>query len=118
MKKIFLLFVLIGILSSCSKDDKENIIDQNVTIRNSENYEYDLGFFGDEEGAGIQTQADHFEISELNRDFSIGKVIYTYKPLSEYVGTDYVELITERGSDGSGSNPDRSIIKITFNVTE
>ena len=118
MKRIFFLFVLIGILSSCSKDDKDNVIVQNVTINNSGNYRYYFGLFGDEEGAEIQTQAEHFEISELDRDTHSGEIIYKFKPLSGFVGTDYVKLTTGRGSDGASSNPNRTIVKITFNITE
>ena len=121
MKKILLGLIIIGILISCNNDDDNSnteIITENITISNSENYEYDLGGFGDEEGAGIKTQSEHFEISELERDFDTGQIIYKYKAETNYVGTEYVEITTGRGSDGASPNTQNTIVKITFVITE
>jgi hypothetical protein len=43
-------------LSSCLRDDDPNneVIEQNITLINSENYEYQLARFGDEAGAEIK----------------------------------------------------------------
>lgn len=118
MIKTILLIFIIGCVSSCSSDHNKEVIEQNVTLSNLENYTYDLGSFGDEEGAGIKTQARHFEISKLERDFDNGQIIYKYKPTSEYIGTDYIEITTERGSDGASSNTEITTVKITFNITQ
>jgi hypothetical protein len=120
MKKTVMLFVLIGFSVSCSdngNNSNDTLIEQNVTISNVEDYEYDLGSFGDEEGAGIQVQAENFEISKLESDNN-GQTIYKYRPLSGFVGSDYVELKSGRGSDGASPNTDITIIKITLNITE
>lgn len=110
---------IIGMLASCSDDDTATeVIAQNVVISNTESYTYDLGGFGDEEGANIRTQAGHFEVSKLERDFNSGQVIYTYQPLAGYVGTDFVEITAGRGSDGASDNTEITLVKITFTITE
>ena len=112
-----LLILTLGILTnSCdNNNDSYEVIEQNISLSNSEDYEYDLGDFGDEEGVSIETQAEHFEISELERGENI---IYKYEPIVDFIGTDYVEIKTFRGSDGASPNTDISIVKIIFNVYE
>jgi hypothetical protein len=64
----------------------------NVTLKNTESYSRTF-VLGDEEGASIPTQAQHYEISELVRDESTNmNVEYRYKPTSGFVGKDYVIL--------------------------
>ena len=119
MKEIYASMTIILFLFSCSNGKfKENRIEQNVTISNTKDYEYDIGSLGDEEGAGIQIQAKHSEISEYKRDFSNGENIYRYKPTSGYVGRDYVEIRINSGSNGASPSTEITIIEITFNVTE
>ncbi|OGS70952.1 MAG: hypothetical protein A3F91_11015 [Flavobacteria bacterium RIFCSPLOWO2_12_FULL_35_11] len=123
MKKFAITTILLMVFScfiSCSSDDNQSvgeIIKVNTTISNSEIYTYNLGSFGDDEGAAIQKPAENFEISKLERNFPSGEIIYTYKPQSGFVGTDYVELKTSRGSNGASPNTNISIIKITIKVT-
>lgn len=124
MKKIFVILILAGSLISCSNNDdvtnnpNNKIIEENVNISNNETYEYNLGVFGDEEGAGITTQAKHYEISELEREAAVGKIIYMYKPQNNYIGPDYVEISTSRGASFAGDDAERTIIQIKFNITE
>lgn len=117
-----MVILFLGVLYSCSNDDKNetyDFIEHNVSIRYSDNFEYDLGGFGDEEGAGIRTQAEHFDISELDRDINTGQVIYRYKALEGFVGNDFVEIITGRGGSSlANPNTDITIVKITFTITE
>ena len=48
---------------------------------------------GGEDGAIIKTQAEHFEVSEINRNSSTGySAIFSYKPKANYVGYDFVEI--------------------------
>lgn len=115
-----ILLMVFGCFINCSCDDNNSdgeIIKANATISNSEIYTYNLGSFGDEEGAAIQKQAENFEISKLERNFPSGEIIYTYKPQSGFVGTDYVELKTSRGSNGASPNTNISIIKITIKIS-
>ncbi|MCH9661866.1 MAG: hypothetical protein K0U54_13255 [Bacteroidetes bacterium] len=123
MKKVLLIMAMVGILTSCSEDDSkdsssEQIIEHTFTIDGTTSYTYVLGAFGVEEGASIQVEPEHFQTSELDRDFNSGIINYLYEPNPNYVGLDYVELIATRGSDGASTGEDITIVKITFNITE
>lgn len=90
-----------------------------VELRNSVIYEYKIGEFGDEEGARITKQAEHYTISEIVRNSSNRwQPVYRYKSEKDYVGTDYVEIETRRGSDGASPNTEIEWIKIQFIVTD
>lgn len=123
MKNFAITTVLMMVFTffiSCSSDDNQSegeIIKATASISISEIYTYNLGSFGDEEGAAIQKQAENFEISKLERNFPSVEIIYTYKPQSGFVGTNYVELKTSSGSNGASPNTNISILKITIKVT-
>jgi hypothetical protein len=87
-----------------------------VSIKSNQTYQYDLGSFGDEEGASISRQASHFQVSKTER-VNYVKIIYTFTPTQNYVGTDEVELKAERGSDGASPNKDITIFVIKFKIT-
>lgn len=87
-----------------------------VRILQNQKYTYDLGMFGDEEGASIQKQASHFSISEIEREPEKAK--YYYTPEKDFTGTDEVEIIIERGSDGASPSTDFTVIIIKFTVSK
>ncbi|AXT52086.1 hypothetical protein D1818_15020 [Aquimarina sp. BL5] len=111
-----ILIWLVMILISCNSNNTTTI-EKHISSSNSEVYEYDLGFFGDEEGSWIDTQAKHFEISEVKRDHTIGQHIYTYKPKEGFTGVDIVEVKMNKGSNGAGRGVE-SILKIVFNISD
>lgn len=115
MKTINLILILTILLFSCSNDDDINVTTENITIANTETYEYDLGGFGDEDGARISKQAEHYELSQLNRNETI---IYTYKPQEGYLGSDKVKIEIITGSDGASYGKVSKIVEINFNITE
>ncbi len=83
-----------------------------------ENYSYDFNITGDEEGTTIKVQALHFEVSELIRNSSTNwGVVYIYKPISGYVGTDCVEIETCTGGEGVNC-PDTEKVKMNFSITK
>lgn len=126
MKRIFRTIIisitLLTFFPGCSKEDI--VIHTPVTYTNTNNvnlttngtYHFDLGYFGDEEGAIISIQAIHFRVSKLERD-STGKIGYTYTPALNYTGTDEVELKSMRGSDGASANNTIIFTKIKFNIS-
>ena len=120
IKKIILSLLCIWFLGSCSNDDGNNneIKTENSTISNSDTYTYNLGSFGFEEGANFQKQAKNFEISELVRTGLKSEIIYKYKAMLNFIGTDYVEIWAGRGSDGASPNTNVKIIKIIITVTK
>ncbi|MBA2407173.1 MAG: hypothetical protein H0V65_04155 [Chitinophagales bacterium] len=123
MKKIaFYLTLFIGLTTisqSCKKDTTNDPVTQTITetIRVNQSYQFDLGSFGDEEGASISKQANHFSISSVDREVNTGKVIYKYTPATNFVGTDEVEIKSARGSNGSSPNNKIILTTMKFTVT-
>lgn len=73
LKNYFVMFLFCALFVSCSNSTEpndENII--KVNLQSSKVYSYDTGIGGDEEGAVITMQAEHFEISEIVRNSSTG----------------------------------------------
>lgn len=118
-----LLIGLATLFSSCKKDSDDPNPDTsypksqeiNVKIMNNETYLFDLGIFGDEEGVSISKQATHFSESTVERETNTGKVVYKYTPATNFVGTDEVQIKSERGSDGA--SPNTKIIYTTIKFT-
>ena len=109
-----LLFSLIVLsFSACKKAPVYETITKNLKV--NESYEYNLGGFGDEEGAGISKQAQHFSISEIEyTQINSSVIIYKYKPALNFEGVDEVQLKSSRGSDGSGPNKNIIYTNIKF----
>lgn len=127
MKNIFfwklgILFGMIFSLQSCKKDSTRELASEPIsrtivqTIRSNQSYQFDLGNFGFEEGASISKQATHFSISSVDRIIDTGKIIYTYIPATNFIGTDEVEIISARGSDGASPNNKLVYTTIKFTV--
>ena len=111
-----IMFFLSFLIQSCNKNNASQKIQTiNATIKSDETYQYSLGSFGDEEGASITQQAVHYDTSKIDRNNAL--VFYRYKPMSNYTGTDEVEIKSERGSDGASRNNQISITKIKFTIT-
>ena|ERR1035437_8202063 len=123
MKRFFLhMIISIALLTFSQGCSKEDIVIHSpninaVTMTRNETYHFDLGYFGDEDGASISRQATHFIVSKLDRDNSTGKIGYTYTPALNFTGTDEVELKSMRGSDGASANNNIIITTIKFNIS-
>lgn len=123
MKKLAIYFsVIIGLATlsqSCKKDSTSNPVIQTITetIRVNQAYQFDLGNFGDEEGAYISKQANYFSVSSVDREVNTGKIIYKYTPATNFVGTDQVEIKSARGSNGSSANNKIVLTTIKLTVT-
>lgn len=79
---------------------------------------YDLGSFGDEEGARVILDPDHATFSQTRRLFPGSEMVYEYVPESGFTGEDYVEIETNRGSDGASRGDDIEIIELTIIVRD
>lgn len=124
MQKIFIvLMIVITVFTiSCANDD-DAVVEKTtvttaleVTIGVGEDYFYDLGIFGDEEGAGISTSPTNAEISEIFYELDPDRYVYKYRPEAGFVGSDFVVLTTAKGSDGGSPNPNIEMIEITISV--
>jgi len=121
MKKIVLLFVLVSLVLSCSKEDNNidsRVIEITVNLSNSETYEYVLGQFAENDIAEILSQASHYTISEIVITQNLGFSIYKYKPQTGFIGEDYVELSSEKLIDEETNEIEERTIKLTFKVIE
>ncbi|MDR2010628.1 MAG: hypothetical protein LBQ22_09120 [Bacteroidales bacterium] len=89
----------------------------NVTLKNTESYSRTF-VLGDEEGASITVQTQHYEESELVRDESTNmNVEYRYKPTTGFVGNDYVILEVYYNKTGENSSAYTETEKINFTIT-
>ncbi|MFD2517704.1 hypothetical protein [Salinimicrobium flavum] len=120
MKKVMLFLTFTGVLVSCSNDEnpEAKTIVEEVTISNTETFNYNLGYFGVEEGATVQKHPENADLSEIIHDVVPGDFIYQYKAQANFQGKDYVEIWTGRGSDGASPGNTIEVVKITFNITE
>lgn len=114
-----ILFGMTLLCQSCKKDSVDKPATQtiNQTLKANQSYEFDLGSFGDEEGATIVKQATHFSVSSLDGANNLGKIIYKYVPEANFVGTDEVEILSARGSDGASANDKLVVTIIKFTIT-
>lgn len=118
MKKILIFFTVIGLLISCSKEEDNTVYktqEIRINLSNDLIYYYYIGKFEEEDvGPEITNQAQHFEYSDLLIYEDTGTVSYRYKPLSEYVGEDYVEILSEQIIDTETAQKQITTIKLTF----
>ena len=119
---IFCLIISAGILiilPGCSNEEPvntpANII--SISVGRNETVHYDLGYFGEEEGALISKQASHYLVSKTDRDINTGKIMYIFTPALGFTGTDEVELKSMRGSDGASANNNIIFTTIRFNIS-
>ncbi len=75
-------------------------------------YEWEVGDFGVREGCKILKQAEHSQVSELDKNNT-----YRYEPEENFRGTDVVEIETETSSK-DGLTGHIIVYKIVFTVTE
>jgi len=94
-----------------------NYYETNVTLKNTESYSHNF-MLGDEEGATIKVQAEHYEKSELIRDETTNmNVVYHYKPIIDFVGEDCVVIEVYYNKTGIDITK-TEIVKINFTITE
>ena len=109
------LFGLI-LLFSCSKEElktDENIaiVEESISVGIGNSFTYSLGHFSSEGALEISQQANHFETSEITTGNS--GMEFLYKPITGFIGKDYVEITQTYGNNISGA----TIFKLSINVT-
>ena len=117
VNRISVLSLMLLIISlSCEKIDTITSTHE-ISLKNGEAYQLNLGTFGDEEGPSIIEDARHAKSSKI-----LGKLwedrIYEYISDSIYIGPDKVMIKTERGSDGASPNDNIEVISINFIIIE
>lgn len=119
MKKVFLYLTAVLFLQtaiSCKKENDGGPVTKTIDVELNANqaYQYDLGSFGDEEGASIEQQTSHYADSKIVREKDFVTLTYHYQPANNYTGTDEVVLKSARGSDGASPNDEITITTIKF----
>lgn len=116
---LFFTFIFLSLLFGCNTTDSNTTRKfEQVTISSSETYDYRTGISGDEEGAQITRQPNHYEISDIIRNETTNfEVIYRYKPATGFTGTDRVELKLSTKPAGNPPTPTHfEIVTILFTV--
>lgn len=114
MKKIIFLLIICLSLTSCEdlfRNDDElyypfperpvTFFEINMGSSVNSISETSLGKFSEDESAIFQLQAQHYRISELDRNPDTGEIIYKYQPQEGFVGEDYVEILAPTDSNGN-----------------
>ena len=102
---LLLILPVVVHIQGCRESNPVQTVD--VSLRNTETYEYPT-VGGDEEGATISTQAEHYSVSEIRRGAETNWVaVYVYRPAAGYVGSDYAEIEIRSNSTGVASSPTR-----------
>ena len=113
MRSLFILFILTGMLGSCTKKNDTIVEKVYYMAFSGDTLKINLGNFGDEEGATISQIPVHAKLSRLVREFNSGSIVYQYLPEYGYTGTEIVGIILNRGSDGaSAGRKDKLLISI------
>ena len=101
MRYLIPILIVCILIPACRQIRLGPKVDVEATISNTEEYRYDTGISGDEEGASIITEPEHSMVSELIRDASTNfSVVYRYVPDSTYTGEDRVVIETCTGGLG------------------
>ena len=128
-RQMFLILsAIVFTVISCNQGLNYNVLPQKVNhnqdnlisveLKRTEIYEYRTGVSGDEEGASIKKQGQHYEISDIIRDSTTNwESVYQYQAKKDYVGKDEVEIETSRGSDGASPPTEIEVITIKFIIT-
>lgn len=111
-----LLLLASSALSGCSSNsDRETIY---AVLSRGEIYQRDFTY-GDEEGATIVEQAQHFLVSEVRSDASTQWAArYVYEPTPGFVGNDRVELEVRTGATSLAEPGRVRRVSIRFSVKE
>ncbi|SDG99979.1 hypothetical protein [Psychroflexus sediminis] len=116
MKKIILLLIVSFSLISCVDlfldddinypDTGEPVTSFQINVGNNSAggnniVESSLGTYREDQSASFKLQAQHYQISKLERNQDTGEIIYIYQPQQDYVGEDYVEILAPTDSNGN-----------------
>jgi hypothetical protein len=88
-----------------------------VALRNTDTYQYPA-VGGDEDGALITKQAQHYRVSQVRRDASTNFIcVYIYQPEAGYTGNDHAELEIHTNKVGTSEYAQVSKLAFSFTIT-
>jgi hypothetical protein len=107
--------VTVAVQGCKDPDSVETVI---VYLKNTETFQYPT-VGGDEEGATIAVQAEHYRISEIRRDAATDwYAVFVYQPAAGFVGEDHAEIEVQTGSDGASAPTNTRKIIFRFSIHE
>ena len=111
----FALFVpAIVCVHACKESNPLETV--SVSLKNTDMYQYPT-VSGDEDGAIVSTQPNHYSISEIRRNAETNWVaVYVYRPAAGFIGSDYAELTILTGSDGASPPTNTHKVALHFVV--
>ncbi len=111
--KFLALVVLLPIIAHVQGcRDVSSVEAVKVSLQNGKMYQYPT-VSGDEDGARIALQPQHYMISEIRRNAETNWVAtFVYQPTAGFVGSDYAEIEVLTGSDGASAPT--NIKKVAF----
>jgi hypothetical protein len=96
---LVLLLPVVVHLQGCTEANSFDMV--NVSLKNTETYQYPT-VGGDEDGAMVSKQANHYSISEIRHNAETNWVaVYVYQPAAGFVGSDQAQIKIFTGSDGA-----------------
>jgi hypothetical protein len=115
MKRFILVLLICLSLTSCAElfldedinypesDDPITSFEINVGNNSAEGnniVKSSLGNYRDDQSASFKLQAQHYQISRLERNQDTGEIIYVYQPKQGFAGEDYVEIFAPTDRNG------------------
>lgn len=122
MKWYLVMIGVIAVAIGCTSQNgasRQAITDnpKEVTLRFGDTLRYDVGFFGDEEGAQV-IKSPRFNAFEGFCSDNYEPLIYCYTASTWFEGGDTVIIKTSRGSDGSSPNTEHEIHELIIKLTQ
>jgi hypothetical protein len=110
---VFLL-PLVVYLQGCRDANSLDVV--SASLKNTETYQYPT-VGGEEEGALVSKQANHYSISEIRRNAETNWVaVYVYQPAAGFVGSDQAEIKIVTGSDGASPPTHTKTVVFRFDI--
>ncbi len=111
---LVLLLPLVVYLQGCTDANSFDMV--SVSLKNTETYQYPT-VGGDEDGAMVSKQANHYSISEIRRNAETSWVAaYVYQPAAGFVGSDRAEIKIVTGSDGASPPTHTKTVVFRFDI--
>jgi len=119
MRKLIIpLILILTLLTGCSDDEGgiKTMADLNVVIVSGETYQFAVTTGNEEDASIVKHPTKKCEISEYRKDTTTTNGIYTYKPASDFIGTDEVEIEKRTYTFDTEPQVNKARIKIRITV--
>jgi len=92
-----ILAVVLAFNLSCQKEQDDMVTKTiYVTLNSGESYSTTISQQSDKNTCSITQQAEHASVSELKAGASNSEKIFTYTPVTDYIGNDQVQITSSQ----------------------